>query len=126
HPARREGRHLRHAPHRGSDLGREQGLPKAVPRRARGGGQLRQESAPRKARCARARAECLAVRGATLSRWLLLAVLVSPGRVFADYLSVTRAATVRAEPSGHAAVLSKEEPGATLQLTGAEQQNGYY
>jgi endonuclease G len=44
----------------------------------------------------------------------------------ADYLVVSRNATLKAEPSGEAAIVSSLEPGDTLLLVETEQTSGYY
>jgi competence protein ComEC len=58
--------------------------------------------------------------------FVLLGILAAAAPAHADYLTVTRTATVRAEPTSRATALSKQEPGSTLSLVQSDLQNGYY
>lgn len=61
-----------------------------------------------------------------IARCCLLLLVLLPTLGQADYLLVRRAATIRAEPTGSAEVLSKQLPGATLRLLKGDTQIGYY
>lgn len=57
---------------------------------------------------------------------LWLALVLIPGTLHADYLEVSRAATLKAEPSGDAEVVSRLDAGITLTLLEDDQTSGYY
>src|SRR6266571_2864445 len=62
-------------------------------------------------------------------KWLLFPLvlaLVFPALLRADYLRVSRSATLKDQPSAQANALANLKTGDTLRLLEAEQTNGYY